>query len=448
MSGDLEIRSGSVVAVDTDSLRAAAAGFERLTASCEGIDDRLRSIVAVLTGAGCPGGHDVVGGADRLRLEAGVAGDDAQEIARGLRASADAYESVELRAAHAAAIAAGDDDLARALRGRLLLLRLLGDRDGPTASILDLGRDSAPHDEFLRQVYLAGLPLNMVGFGATGTAIGLLGTVDALGRGTIPGGTQLTGTAPPVTIFPVERGQTTAPASLAATARRIPGNGDERIRVERYTMPDGTRQFAVYVAGTAAVSFWGDEAFDSRSNASLYIGETSAAYQATIDALHAAGAGPGDVVHAVGHSQGAMIVSNVALSSEFDVRTVVAIGSPVQADVGDDTLSVAIRHRDDPVANLAGVGFDGGSGAPGSFVADRIADPTPRLTDGFYAHHLTTYAETAELLDASSDPRMGQVREVLGELGTATSVDVVIYGARVSEPGQPGGGGGAGGGGE
>ncbi len=72
-----------------------------------------------------------------------------------------------------------------------------------------------------------------------------------------------------------------------------------------------------------------------------------------------------------------MVASRLAVEGGYDVKTLVTLGSPVEADVGDGTLSVAVRHTDDPVAALQGGGYDTAVGAPGSFVAERLADPLP-----------------------------------------------------------------------
>ena len=102
----------------------------------------------------------------------------------------------------------------------------------------------------------------------------------------------------------------------------------------------------------------------------------------------------------------------------------------VGADVGSDTLSVTLRHTDDPVAGLAGGGHAAAVGAPGSFVAERVFDPDvgtaePRLP----AHRLNAYAETAALVDASTDPRVDALRDVFAELARAESVEVTEYAA-------------------
>ena len=230
----------------------------------------------------------------------------------------------------------------------------------------------------------------------------------------------------------------TAPASLADAAARVPGGAEARVRVERYTMPDGSRQFAVYVAGTQTVAGDPREPFDMASNVELYSGEPSASYAATIAALAEAGARQGDVVHAFGHSQGAMIATRLALEGEYDARTLVTFGSPVEGQVGDGTLSVAVRHRDDPVAALSGGGHIAPVGAPGSFVASRTADPLPGLHDlRMPAHGIDSYTETARMLDDSDDARMEAVRQMFDGLGAAASVDVIEYSAERAVLPQP-----------
>ncbi len=194
-------------------------------------------------------------------------------------------------------------------------------------------------------------------------------------------------------------------------------------------MPDGSRQFAVYVTGTKPLAP-PSEAFDLASAAELEVGRRSASYDATLEALHEAGAEPGDTVHAFGHSQGAMVTGHLALEGGYDVKTLVSLGSPIEVDVGPETLSVSLRHTDDPLAMMTGGGSDHPVGAPGSFVAHRVADPDSGLRDlGLPAHDAAAYTETARLLDASSDPRMDPVRELFDELGTAVTVEATEFGA-------------------
>jgi pimeloyl-ACP methyl ester carboxylesterase len=270
----------------------------------------------------------------------------------------------------------------------------------------------------------------------------VLGLVDALRLGVIPAGARLApGTGTAVRVRPTAAAPPTPPASLADAAGRIPSGGSAQVRVERYDMAGGTRQFAVYVAGTRTGG--GDEEpFDAASNLALFSGETSASYEAVTAALRQAGAVDGDAVHAFGHSQGAMVLERLALEGTYDTRTLVSFGSPVQADVGQGTLAVSFRHTDDPVVSLQSGGHAVGVGAPGSFVVERLADPAAGVHDlQMPAHNLSAYVETAALVDSSGDPRAEAVRDVFERLGAAESAVATEYVAERVSPLVVGGGG-------
>ncbi|MGB4779068.1 MAG: hypothetical protein WBP48_11975, partial [Microbacterium sp.] len=72
----------------------------------------------------------------------------------------------------------------------------------------------------------------------------------------------------------------------------------------------------------------------------------------------------------------------------------------------------------------------GGSGAPGSFVAERDVDADPFQRGVVVAPHLMgEYLESAHALDASDDPRMAVVRERLSQWDAAASARDTVYGA-------------------
>ncbi len=450
MADDLDIRGGGAIAVDTDTHLDAADRIRMLT-------DELAEICVLVGSAGSllfsatPRAWEVSYAVETLRRRALAATDEARQMATDLREAAAVYEVIELRAERAARL--GDPDEVACIDARLTGIA----RHFPDAAAR-ADRDSFDHwlrwpNELARQ---APGSFWWLGPGLTGSAglsaWGIMRTISAADRGSIAPTARLTGSSPAVTVTPVIGAPTpaaptaaaptaaaptpgaptaAAPATLAAAAGRIPGGGDARIRVERYTMADGSRQFAVYVAGTQTVLPGSGDPFDMQSNAELYAGERSASYEATLAALEQSGAEPGDVVHAFGHSQGAMITAHLALEGGYDTQTLVSFGSPVEADVGADTLSVTLRHRDDPIGALAGGGHPSAVGAPGSFIAERTADPAPGLHDWqLPAHGIDGYTRTAEMLDASQDPRMGAVRSVFDELGGAASVDVIEYSAQ------------------
>ncbi|MBD8022996.1 hypothetical protein [Microbacterium gallinarum] len=441
MSDDVQFSGGGVVAVDTETLRRTAAQFVAAREELDALCHRVGSLEMMLFTARAHA-WDAAGAAATLRsrLTASLVG--AKEIAHALREAAAVYELVELDAQHHAAVLSADRDaVARIDRLRETLVARHPDAAAAAAEARFWWTVNAPGDLVREatevgivvgnEVSATGAIVGGVALGGLALGLGVVAGVGGFGR--LDADARLTGRGrDPVTLTrvpPVET-PTVAPTGLAGAARRMPGGGDSRVRVERYTMADGSRQYAVYVAGMQTFAAGGDDPWDNLSNAQLYAGSSSASYEATEAALAAAGAEPGDVVHAFGHSQGAMITSHLALEGDYDVRTLVSFGSPVEADVGPGTLSVAMRHTDDPVAALAGAGHDGAVGAPGSFVAEREADSPSGLGDlGVPAHRMMSYTDTAVLVDASSDPRMGQVRDVFAGLAEAESVEVLEFAA-------------------
>ena len=378
MSDELDIRGGGAVAVDTTTLRAAAGGFTRLADDLEEIATLVGSAALRLFEV-APAAWDVSYTVELSRRRIVTVIAEAHDIAAALCSAAAVYEIVELRAERAVADAAGDDSALARIDARLAALA----REHPDAE------HRASLGAFAHAVSwpggLAAQAPGMFGWLAPGLfplaiplAWSLQQAVGSIGGGTIPATARLEGAPTHVVIAPVaSRGPATAPASLADAAARVPGGGEARIRVERYTMPDGSRQFAVYVAGTQTVAPDTRDPFDMTSNVELYTGQRSASFDAALAALADAGAEPGDVVHAFGHSQGAMVAARLAVEGGFDAQTVVSFGSPVEADLGDGTLSVSLRHDDDPVAALAAGGHAHAVGSAGSFIASRTADPLP-----------------------------------------------------------------------
>ena len=447
MSDDLDIRSGGAIAVDTESLRAAAVRYDRLGADLVEIERRVRSAVLVLADLG-PTADGVTANAEVLAGRVDAASAVARASGDRLRFAASVYEIVELRAASEVAGRSASPGESARLRAEIdARLRTLEDRypwAAPLARLTEARRNLTWPSDLLAQGVgpLAALTPGLA-FGVSLGTLALALGIARSGAGRIPSRARLGPSSDAVRVTAVAGPvPVSAPATLAQAAERIPGgSGPGRVRVETYTMRDGTRQFAVYVTGTRDAGAGGGEAFDMASNVELYSGTRSASYDATLAALRDAGARPGDIVHAFGHSQGAMITAHVALEGGYDTRTLVSFGAPVEADVGDGTLSVSVRHTDDPVVALEGGGHLEGVGAPGSFVAERVADPAPGLHDvKLPSHGIDRYAETAGMLDDSADPRMAPVRRLFDELADAVSVEVVEYSAERVSPSGAGAG--------
>ena len=431
MSGDLDIRGGGAIAVDTETLRSTAAGFANLSSELADLARLVGSAQSTLFTE--RQGWDAANAAFLLYRRLVTTDEATQSVAERLTAAAAIYEMAELDSARASAIFAGDFDTAAELDRRCAELAARYPSATWDAWAAKFEYNLMWPSELVRQSTETWEPFGEVpGVVGGGLAYAFVRSAQALGRGPIDRTERLGGAPVDVRVWPVATSHAVAaPATLAAAAERIPsaGAGEARIRVEKYTMPDGSRQFAVYVAGTRMTT-QASEAFDLTSAAQLEVGQRSASYDATLAALKDAGVRSGDVVHAFGHSQGAMVTGHVALEGGFDTRTLVSLGSPIEADVGPETLSVSIRHTDDPLAMLTGGGHEHTVGAPGSFVAHRVADPDAGLDDILLpAHHAAAYTETARMLDGSTDPRMGAVRDVFAELGDAVSVEATEYGA-------------------
>lgn len=468
MSDDLDIRGGGAIAVDTATVYATATAFETVGADLDSIRAEMARFLNELlphwVGSHVQSTVAAISACD-VKMRDAVA--QAERITGDLRAAGAIYELVEIDAAHAAAVAAGDAAEVAALERRRAMVRDEFPEAGDEAFWLQFNRAGLWPGNIVRQATEGGQSVGGIldelglaaklggtfwtaalGVGAGGAAIAGATVFGVGGWGRLPRGARLTGAPTPVTVkmmpvTPAPATRPTPPAGLAAAASRIPNTGPAQVRVEKYTMADGSKQFAVYVSGTRTISAaaGSKEPWDMRSNAALYRGETAASFTATKAALAAAGAAPGATVHAFGHSQGGMIASHLALDDEYDVKTLVTLGAPVEADVGDGTFSAVIRHTDDPVGMLAGGGHMDSVGAPGSFVAEREIDADATLEDlALKAHHLKGYLETVTLVEESGDPRVAQLDGIFEQLAEASSMEAFEFQAERAEASpSPGG---------
>ena len=425
MSDDLTISAGGAIAVDTAELDAVATVLDGCAASLSAAAADVRS--AELRTQDVPtaivvGGGGLVGIAGTLVRLA----EEATATAAALRAASAAYALVELRVARQAALSAGDAETVARIDAEIAAIE--NAHPGSTdraASLL--------HDYRLDLGALFGLVhLQAVSGGPLGVALGvlLLGSavgIRMLGHGAVAAGSSaprggrpgiLTGAPVPAAV--------TAPRLLADAARRIPA-GSAQVRVERYERPGGARVFAVYIAGTRALA--GSDPWDMTSNIEAYSGQGSDSLATVRAALVDAGARPGDELLAFGHSQGGMLAGQLALDDTYDTTLVGTFGSPTAVDVGDGTLSVQLRHADDPVAALADGGHPQRVGADGSFVAGREVHAIGGVLQDatFSAHHMDQYVETAQLVDESSDPRAAALRDRLAGLADARALGAVEY---------------------
>ncbi len=450
MSDDIDIRDGGVVAVDTASLRGAAERYAVVAADVRAAAADLFGVarrLADLSAQNVPV-PPVASSIHEAARRAVICGDDLATAARRLGMAADAYEIVDLRARLSLHAGAGRT------AGIAVVLAAFQARHPDAVGTAD-GMVSAADVQVaahLLGVANAGIfaPMPWAGVLWPPLGLALVGTLNALpmagqgvqtliralGTGTIAPGSRLVGEASPVRIERMPPVSAVPPDGLADALRRIP-QGDARVRVETYTMPDGSSRYAVYLAGTRDFSLRldGTDPWDLRSDLELYFGRDAAAYDAAQAAMRDAGVPPGARVSLFGHSQGGLIADRLAVQGGYRVSMLVTAGSPTEAVVGEETVSVQLRHTDDIVQSLAAGGSPARVGGSGSMVVERAGDPMPGLQDlDVAAHHLAAYVATATAVDASADPRTTRLRSEFAELRAARSVSVVEYNAARMPP--------------
>jgi hypothetical protein len=430
MSGELEIDHGGAIAVDTEQLRAVGA---RVAALATPFDEARAAIRRALDLIICDlllgdeANTDALGNA-AARIEAMRI--DAEDAAVKTLLMADAFEVVELRA-QAEALRLTDAAAAGALLARVDQMLSADERIRPMVADLTMEWMMERFEGLGNQWNLNGsLPPVFL----LGAFVGVLARV-----GVVHPGMTLTGPAEAVTLESVRSSTpSTGPTSLRGTLGRMPKDPRAQIAVEKLTFADGSTRYMVYLKGTQSVLPQldrGTEPWDMKSNLQLYSGQKSASYQAVRDALTAAGAGAGDAVGVVAHSQSGMIAAHLAVESEFDVDFIAAAGSPKMPMLGDDRLLVQLTHTDDVITSLAGWGSPVGSGSPDSFVATRVGDPDAGLQDLALApHSWEAYLETASMIDESDDPRAVALRAQLAKLGEAVAVERTEYHAERVSP--------------
>jgi dienelactone hydrolase len=416
MSG-LEIDHGGAIAVDTAQLRDVGARMRLVGEQYEEARTSIgRACGALLSEPNaCP--QVDAGALQRTAERLGTLRAELDDACRGTLLMADAFEVVELRA-EAEALALTDAAAADAARWRIERLVSGDERVGVMAEWLVADAEDRRFEGMGRQFDAGGLLMPLYFAGA------FVGVSTGLGK--VGAGTPLQGRADPVRVTPVKTSNPAAPQGVAGALRRMP-TSNAQVAVERYTMADGATRYVTYITGTKnAVPWEGGQAepWDMKSNVELYQGQASASYQATLDALAAAGAEPGDRVDVVGYSQGGMIAAHLATESGYDVVMQLTAGSPQEPTLRDDQTLVQLRHSDDVVSHLAAGGSAAGIGSADSFTATRVGDPQIGVRDmQLQTHALETYIETAEMVDASDDPRAEALDAYWDELATAVEIE-------------------------
>ncbi|QYG12479.1 MULTISPECIES: hypothetical protein [Microbacterium] len=420
-AGELEIDHGGAIAVDTEQLREVGARLCTVASRFAEAREAVGRAQALLSSSAQADPQVDLGALRRSGERVGMLGAEIENAGTGTLLMADAFEVVELRA-QAEALALTDAAAANEAQARADEMVEADTRLGTMADWLVAGwkrqrfdglGDQYDPDGPLPSVFVAGA---------------LVGVVSGLGK--VRPGMVLSGVTDPMRVTPVKTTTPNAPTGLAAAFRRVPG-ATAQVAVEKYTMVGGAPRYVAYIAGTRNSLPWQageSEPWDMKSNVELYQGGPSASYQATLDALTAAGVEPGDRVDVVAHSQGGMIAARLAMESEFEVSVMMTAGSPTEPSLTDDQTLLQLRHTDDVVSALAAGGSAEGTGSPDSFTASRVGDPHGGIQDlKLQTHGLETYVATAEMVDASDDPRAEAVDEYWEELGEAVEVERIEF---------------------
>lgn len=380
---DTSFGRGGVIDVDPESLRDAARVVWSGGRRVERAYDELRASVDGLLNAGATVFVNGLLGAAISHTANTVKTID--EVTHSLRDTADAYQYAELRARAASEAATPDE------RRRLL------------ASAASIAQRHPEVDDIWRGYAKSGSS-----HGLSASAIMLMALARRTGLPLQSAATTPADLRREVSVRVIKQECVLPVSSTAEMLRRIPhGDTAARIRIDEYHWSDRPRAFHVYISGTKTfMDIARTEPFDMSSNVDAYRGRGSASKASVEKAMSDAGITKKDEVHFIGHSQGGMLANQLALDG-WNVRSVVAAGSPIEAELPESVMAINIRHDNDPVALGQGGGSDTGVGSPRSFVASRtVPDASLWSLD---AHSLTEYMKTAEDIDSDANPWQRQV---------------------------------------
>ncbi|SJM66828.1 hypothetical protein [Gulosibacter sp. 10] len=224
------------------------------------------------------------------------------------------------------------------------------------------------------------------------------------------------------TLVSDRRDPAAAPTSIGEIAESVPRN-DAQVQISEYADTNGETVYLVSVTGTTSGEFGGPEPLDNLSNLASYAGQDDEAIGAAALAMEQAGIEAGDAVVFAGYSQGALVVSALAGSGDWDTQSVVLAGSPVHGNdlVGDYPVT-QLEHSGDLITGLQG--FAGPAAGEVSVVRrDPFPDGVPTEAGVLGPHAFDQYVETAYEYDRHEDAGSVANREaVLDPLRDLTPV--------------------------
>ena len=178
------------------------------------------------------------------------------------------------------------------------------------------------------------------------------------------------------------------------------------IEIQTVTGADRARRHIVYLPGMDDLDPLSSDrdVRDAGAAVHLQAGLPTAYGAGVLEALHQTGAGPGEQILLVGHSQGGMQAVQLAMDeSPYDITQVVTLGSPtIPGDVPSGVGVLALEHWGDPVPTL-----DGGT-VPSPQVVSVTFDSGVDWPSPFANHELDHYVSGAAAVDHSTDPVVEQ----------------------------------------
>lgn len=221
-----------------------------------------------------------------------------------------------------------------------------------------------------------------------------------------------------------------APAGFAERFARIPDAGEmhgAQVVIERYEAPGEPDRFEVYIAGTVTFSpVADDEPWDMTSNLANAAGYGGGSYASVTAAMREAGVTAESPVQFTGYSQGGGTAARLAASGEWNTQGLASFGGPTgQIRIPDGFPTVIVEHREDLVPALGGAQLNQGAVRVDREVFAGREVPTDLAVP---AHHAVYYAETAELMDRESNPRLtGALASLDGFGAGATTITSTAY---------------------
>lgn len=198
-------------------------------------------------------------------------------------------------------------------------------------------------------------------------------------------------------------------------------NPRSAIQIDSFENESG-RDLVVYIPGTQSNQLGGENVFNIGSNISSMTSTDLAASEIAVrQSLDQLDVGDNDRVILIGHSQGGIIASNIAISNDYQVAGLISVGAPI-AHQEIEIPVISIEHANDLVPALSGQT----NPISNNWVT---VQNTPEVETIIQAHAMTGYIETAKLMDQSEDVGLRLVLEQMRiPTGEATSYKFKLIG--------------------